>query len=26
VLCIAIFPGKSRVLNFVISELSTEID
>ena len=26
VLCIAIFPGKSRVLNFLISELSTEID
>jgi len=26
VLCIAIFPGKSRVLNFVISELSTEIN
>ena len=26
VLCIAIFPGKRRVLNFVISELLTEID
>lgn len=26
VLCIAIFPGKSRVLNFVISDLLIEID
>ncbi len=26
VLCICIFPGKSRVLNFVISELSKEIE
>jgi hypothetical protein len=25
-LCIAIFPGKSRVLNFVISELASEIE